>query len=196
MMGWILLPKYERTDRVSQRGEGKESTSHIYHSLFAIFDDSCKVLFLWRRVGLLNRQEGATRALLWKCVLPHLVAGGALWRAHRHLEQSAHGPVSGNTDHRKCSFLQGFIRVLAVPFGTAKMLIYQWFLMVFSLENHQNHWYFQSFCAGCGKSLQFKFKNLFHFPGNQRILGAIHPETFFGKLENIKSATVSENTYF
>ena len=39
-------------------------------------------------VGLLSLAEGATRALQWKCVFPHLVAGGALWRTQRHLGQT------------------------------------------------------------------------------------------------------------
>ena len=59
--------------------------------------------------------------------LGSLVVGGAQWRAHRHLEQSEHGPVSYNGDHRKCSFLQGFIWVLAMPQGMARPLVFQWF---------------------------------------------------------------------
>ena len=44
-------------------------------------------------VSLLSLTEGATRALQWKCVFPHLVAGGALWRTQRHVGQTRMGPL-------------------------------------------------------------------------------------------------------
>ena len=59
--------------------------------------------------------------------IPHLVAHGTLRRAHRHLEQSGDGPVSPNTDHRESSFLQGFIRILAVTEVTARTLVFHCF---------------------------------------------------------------------
>ncbi len=39
-------------------------------------------------VHLSSLADGASRALLWKCVFPHLVAGGALWQVQRHLKQT------------------------------------------------------------------------------------------------------------
>ena len=44
-------------------------------------------------VSLLSVTEVATRATQWKCAFPHLVAGGALWRTQRHLEQTRMGPL-------------------------------------------------------------------------------------------------------
>ncbi len=58
------------------------------------FVDYCNYLHWWRPVRLLDLPEGATRALQWKCVFPHLVACGARRRAHRRLGQSGHGPES------------------------------------------------------------------------------------------------------
>jgi hypothetical protein len=39
-------------------------------------------------LSLSSLADGASRALLWKCVFPHLVAGGALWQVQRHLKQA------------------------------------------------------------------------------------------------------------
>ena len=55
---------------------------------------------------------GCHKGVAVKMHIPHLVAHGTPRRAHRHLEQSGDGPVFPNTDHRKSSFLQGFIRIL------------------------------------------------------------------------------------
>ena len=43
-------------------------------------------------VSLSSLADGASRALLWKCVFPHLVAGGALWQVQRHLKQTRIDP--------------------------------------------------------------------------------------------------------
>ena len=50
----------------------------------------------------------------------------------RHREQSQLGPASPVTDHRKCSFSQGFIMYFAMPGGIAKLLIFLRFLKGFA----------------------------------------------------------------
>ena len=72
---------------------------------------------------LLDLPEGATRALQWKCVPPHLVACGARWRAHRRLGPSGHASESYNMEHRNCSFSIGFIRFYAMAQGIASRLV-------------------------------------------------------------------------
>ena len=87
------------------------------------FTDPCNYLHWWRPVRLLNLPEGATRALQWKCVFPHLVACGARWRAHRRLGPSGHGSESYNMEHRNCWFPIGFIRFHAMAQGIASRFV-------------------------------------------------------------------------
>ena len=78
------LPSWLRCGRSGQQG-------HIAQSmLFSILLPRASPYDL---VSLLSLAQGAPRALQWKCAFPFLVAGGALWRTQRHLEQTRMGPL-------------------------------------------------------------------------------------------------------
>ena len=80
--------KYDRP--LLEQGR-RQSLGHIAQSM--LFSMIKPWISPYDPVSLLSLAEGTTRALQWKCVFPHLVAGGALWRTQRHLGQTRMGPL-------------------------------------------------------------------------------------------------------